>query len=282
MAGKSQDVSSSATVEIQGVAKQFRTRSSAAADMLFLPLVSSAKRAMAIADEVARGTSNLGKSPALLARTYLVGMMLEDPTFVTTANSAREDNHYVIDLELGSFSSRMWINAAHENRSLLMQAETVGRMKEGLYEVRDLRDKSILLQFSEQDAHQPHFFAEVLPQRCIVEIMQRERSEGLANVDAGVERVKISVNLQISGSVVILTLQKDEAGPAWIVYDGRSNIKLGDLAIGDMDHGSGLVEDLIAFLKSGHRHFLDALPLNARRGILAAPKQQSETPARPR
>src|SRR5437879_3809268 len=273
MAGKSQDTSGSATVEIQGVAKQFRTRTVAAADMLFLPLVTMAKRAMAIAEEVARANSSLGKSPDLLARTYLVGMMLEDPAFMISGNSGREDNHYVLDLESGSFYSRMWINAAYENRSLLMQAETVGRMKEGLYEVRDVRNKSTLLQFSEQDAQQPHFFAEVLPQRCMVGIMERERSTGLANVEASVDRVKISVSLQIGGAVVVLALQRDEESSCWVVYDGRSNIKLGNLPEGDVDHCNGLVEQVTAFLKSGHRHFLDAFPANARRGILSAPKR---------
>jgi len=272
MAGKLPDASGSATVEIQGVAKQFRTRTAADADALFLPLVATAKRAMAIADEVARTNSHLGKSPDLLARTYLVGMMLEDPAFMISGNSAREDNHYVLDLESGSFYSRMWINAAHENRSLLMQAETVGKMKEGLYEVRDLRNKTTLLQFSEQDAQQPHFFAEVLPQRCMVEIMERERSTGLANVEASVDRVKISVSLRIAGAVVMLALQRDEENFCWVVYDGRSNIKLGNLPEGDVDHCNGLVEHVTAFLRSGHRHFLDALPANARRGILAAPK----------
>jgi len=282
MAGKSQDMSGSATVEIQGVSKQFRTRSAAAPDLLFIPLVMSAKRAMAIADEVARNNSHLGKSPELLARTYLVGMMLEDPTFVTTANLAKEENHYVLDLETGSLYSRMWINAAYENRSLLFQAETVGKMKEGLYEVRDVRDKSTLLQFSEQDAHQPHFFAEIVPQRCLVEIMQRERSAGLAQVGASVERVRISVSLQIGGAVAVLALQQDEEGGRWTVYDGRSNIKIGPLGDGEVDHCKGLVDDVISFLKSEHRHFLESLPVNARRGMLATAKQGAEAPARTR
>lgn len=264
------EITSSATIEIQGVSKQFRTRAVAAADILFIPLITSAKRAMAIADEVAKANSQPGAA-ALVARTYLVGMMMEDPSFVISANLPGEENKYILDVEKGAFYSRTWINAAHENRTLLMQAETVGNIKEGLYEVRDIRTKTTLVQFSEQDAQQADFFAKVLPERCIVEMIQRERTGGLGGaVGAVAQQVQLTIHMQVGGASVLIGLQQDGPDTPWDVYDGRTKIKLGTLPAGETDSGRALIDEVIAFLKAGHRHFLDGLPLNARRGAFGS------------
>ncbi len=252
-------------VEIQGVAKLFRTKALATADILFIPLVASAKRAMALAEEVAKANPEARTSTELLARTYLAGMMLEDPSFVISSSPLSDEDRFVIDVGAGTFYSRMWINAAHEKRKLLLQAELSGKIKEGLYEVKDLRDQSTLLQFSEGDAQQKNFFTEVMPERCLVEIIQRERSSLATDHDDDEGAAQIVLSLQIGGSKVMISLQREgDTGP-WEVYDARSKVKLGDLPTVEEDRGKGLADEVISFLRAGHKQYLDNLPTNTKR-----------------
>ncbi len=268
---RSEVIARSASIEIEGIAKLFRTKAVATADMLFIPLVTSAKRAMALAEEVAKANPAARTSAEILARTYLAGMMLEDPSFVISTNPVTEEDRYVLDVGTGKFYSRTWINAAHEKRTLLMQAEIIGKIKEGLYEARDIRDQSTLLQFSEQDAQQQNFFTAILPERCLVELIQRERSSGLTDADDAQHPVQLVLNLQIGGASVMISLHREALGSPWEVYDGRSRMKLGNLPAGEADYGQGLVDEITSFLKAGHRHFLDALPVNTRKGARAIP-----------
>jgi len=266
-----ENIARTASVEIEGIAKLFRTKTVATADMLFIPLVTSAKRAMAMAAEVSSANPTVRSSSEMLARTYLAGMMLEDPSFVISTNPVTEEDRYVLDVGAGKFYARMWINAAHEKRTLLMQAEMIGKIREGLYEVRDVRDQSTLLQFSEQDAQKQNFFAAVLPEQCLVEIIQRERSAGLAEADNTEQPIQIVMSMQIGGSSVMISLHREAEGKPWEVYDGRTRVKLGNLPDAHVDYGKGLVEEITNFLKLGHRHFLDALPVNTRRHRTSPP-----------
>src|ERR1700685_1910811 len=88
------NIARSASVEIEGIAKLFRTKTVATADMLFIPLVTSAKRAMAMAAEVSSANPTVRSSSEMLARTYLAGMMLEDPSFVISTNPVTEEDRY--------------------------------------------------------------------------------------------------------------------------------------------------------------------------------------------
>jgi|SRR5277367_2559768 len=258
-----------ASVEIAGVAKLFRTKGVATADALFIPLVTSAKRALAMADEVAKSNPSLKNSVEVLARTYMAGMLLEDPSFVVSTNTATDEDRYVLNVGTGEFYSRTWINATHGKRTLLMQTETIGKMKEGLYEVRDMQEQTTLLKFSEQDAQRQNFFSAVLPERCLVEIIQREGPGGSEDEGGVSQSVQIVLNVQIGEANVTLWLQREVDDSPWEVYDGRTRVKLGSLPLKEMDCGKGLVDELTAFLKAGHREFLDALPVDSRRNSRA-------------
>jgi hypothetical protein len=239
--GRTDTVAAVGTVEVTGLPQVLHTRNLGGLDLLFIPLLDSARGILSFIDKMcAAGESR--EQAISMARIRLASEMLQDPSFTLAPRGMDEDNSYLVDLEKGTLSASARLYAIVQHRTSLFKVRIEGNIAQGPYTVQNTATGAAIMQVDEAQMRQPGYFSTFLPEECLRAHIENEKSNliGKGVVSQGEVRLVVSVG----GKSVPFILRQKRVQSEWDIIDGRSNQWLGVLPDAADDHLTQLMEGL--------------------------------------
>ncbi len=244
--GRTEAVASVGTVEIAGLPQALHTRTFGGLDLLFVPLLETARAMMTFIDRMC-AAGETRQQAVSMARIRLASEMLQDPSFTLATRDIEEDNIYVIDLEKGTLTATARLYAVVRHRTSLFRIQIEGNIAEGPYVVQNTATGSAVIQVDESQMRQPGYFTTFLPGECLRAHIEKEATSPLEKNETGLGEVRILV--PVNGKTVPFILRQKEAAGGWDIIDGRGNQWLGILPQVALNHLTQLIEGLARVAK---------------------------------
>jgi len=239
--GRTEAVASVGTVEIAGLPQALHTRTFGGLDVLFVPLLETARAMITFIDRMS-AAGETRQQAVSMARIRLASEMLQDPSFTLATRDLEEDNVYTIDLENGTLSVNARLYAVVRHRTSLFKIKIDGNIAEGPYIVQNAATGSVVMQVDESQMRQPGYFTTFLPGECLRAHIEKEATSTLEKSETGLGEVRIMV--PVNGKSVPFLLRQKEGGAGWDIIDASNNQWLGVLPQVALGHLTQLMEGL--------------------------------------
>ena len=244
--GRTEAVACVGTVEIAGLPQALHTRTFGGLDLLFVPLLETARAMMTFIDRMC-AAGEARQQAVSMARIRLASEMLKDPSFTLATRDLDEDNIYGVDLDKGTLTATARLYAVVRHRTSLFRIKIEGNIAEGPYLVQNMSTGSPVIQVDESQMRQHGYFTTFLPGECLRAHIEKEATSPMDKSETELGEVRLQV--PVGGKTVPFILRQKEAAGGWDIIDGRGNQWVGVLPQVALNHLTQLIEGLSRIAK---------------------------------